>query len=138
MSNNSFPSAGFNPLGWAVVPLPDSRGPILAVAAGAFARQRLADDSIGTTQLTLTNIVAGSRFRIEVASTGALCEPAANTTGVFSANPITLKYYPASNPLNSVRIKVRKSSAAPLYKPFETLTTIGASAQSVYIAQIPD
>jgi hypothetical protein len=37
-----------------------------------------------------------------------------------------------------LRIKVRKGSAAPLYKPYETLATAVLGSSSVYIAQIPD
>lgn len=101
---------------------------------------RLPTDSIGTTTVTLTNVVVGSRYRIEVADTGALAEPTTNAEGTAGASivNITLNLYAAGNSNNSMRIKVRKGSAATKYQPYETQATLIAQAQSVYIAQVPD
>lgn len=113
----------------------------LGIGSGVYSVQKAATDSIGTTTVTLTNVVVGSRYRIEVASTGALAEPAANAEGTTSNSdplPITLNLYAAGNSNNSLRIKVRKGSAATKYQPFETQVTLSAQAQSVYIAQVPD
>lgn len=100
-----------------------------------FGVQRLPTDSIGSFILTLTNLVVGSAIRIEIASTGALVElrTAASTTEAF-----TVPAYSSGSVNNDLRIKVRKGSAAPLYKPLETLATALVGSGSVYIAQIPD
>lgn len=118
----------------AVTPIPRGRsapasGP---TSVGAF---RLPTDSVGTFVLTLTNLVVGSAVRIEIASTGALVElrTAASSTEVFN-----VPAYASGNALNDLRIKVRKGSAAPLYKPYETQSTALVGTQSVFIAQIPD
>lgn len=115
--------------------IPATRGPMVATASGFVGRQRLADDSVGTFTLTLTNLVVGSVVRIEIASTGVEVETrtADTTTEVFS-----VPAYSAGNANNDLRIKVRKGSAAPLYKPHETLATALVGSGSVYIAQIPD
>ena len=46
--------------------------------------------------------------------------------------------YVSGNAGNSLRIKVRKGSASPFYRPFETLTTAFVGAQSIFVSQIPD
>jgi hypothetical protein len=102
---------------------------------GVYSVQKSATDSIGSTTLTLTNVVVGSAIRIEVQTTGALVE---SRTATLTAEVFALSYYESGAAANDLRIKVRKGSGSPLYKPFETLATIGAAAQSSYIAQIPD
>lgn len=110
-------------------------GSIPDLFGGAVISQRLPTDSIGTFSLTLTNLVVGSAIRIEIASTGTLVEfrTVTSTTETFS-----IPAYSPGSDFNSIRIKVRKGSAAPLYKPFDTLATAIVGTQSVYIAQIPD
>jgi hypothetical protein len=105
------------------------------VAGATHGVKRLATDSIGNFTLTLTNLVVGSAIRMETQAAGALIEfrVAAGTSEVF-----TIPAYSAGNASNDLRIKVRKGSAAPLYKPYETLATASVGAGSVYIAQIPD
>ena len=93
-----------------------------------------ADMALGNYTLTLTNVVVGSRVHIasqdaehifvdEVVSTS---EPtyALGVYGVFA--------------MNQLRVKVRKGTVAPTYKPFETLATAIVGAQSIYVGQIPD
>ena len=105
-----------------------------------LAIERLPTEPLGQVVLTLTNVVVGSRYRIERQGEGSLATPTANAEGVAGAStvPITLDYYATGNANNSLRIKVRKASADPRYKPYETLVTLTALAQSVYIAQTPD
>lgn len=100
----------------------------------------LPTDSVGVTTLTLTNVVVGSRYRIERQGDGSLATPTANAEGVAGSSTvaITLDYYAAGNANNDVRIKVRKGTAAPKYLPFETQATLGAAAQSTYVAQVAD
>lgn len=107
---------------------------------GQYSIEKLPTDSVGTTVLTLTNVVVGSRYRVEVASTGALAEPTANATGVAAAPTIdiSLSRYAVGNANNDLRIKVRKASSAPLYQPYETQASLSGDALSVYIAQQED
>lgn len=97
--------------------------------------QRLPTEPIGSFALTLINLVVGSAIQIERVSTGAVVEyrTAGTATEVF-----TVDAYSPGNALNDLRIKVRKGTTAPKYKPFETLATAAVGSQSVYIAQIPD
>lgn len=96
---------------------------------------RLPTDPIGTFALTLANVVVGSFIRVEEVSGGALVEQrtAASATEVFSVSA-----YAGGNPKNDLRIKVRKASAAPLYKPYETQATALVGSQSIFITQQPD
>ena len=87
---------------------------------------------LGTTTLTLTNLVVNSAIRIEVASTGALVT---SRTAASASEEFSLDYYTSGSASNDLRIKVRKASSAPLYKPYETQATLGAASQSIFIAQ---
>ena len=51
---------------------------------------------------------------------------------------ISLSAYASGNANNALRIKVRKGTGSPTYKPFETLATAIVGAQSIYIGQIAD
>ena len=113
---------------------PTTRGPMDPSAGQVYARQRLSTDSIGTFTLTLTGLVIGSAIQIETQA-GALVEnrTAGATTEVFS-----VPAYVAGNASNDLRIKVRKGSAAPFYRPYETLATAFVGSASVFVSQIPD
>lgn len=124
---------------------PTDRGPLQPGPGIVHGKARLDDDPIGTCELTLNNIVSGSRWRIEIESTGALAaSPSSDEEGVAATDPevLTLYLYPQGNPLNDVRIKVRKASGDPRYKPFETLITLAAggvqTGVSAFVGQIPD
>ena len=97
----------------------------------------LPTDPIGTFTLTLTNVVTGSALQVESQVAGTTLY---NGTAASSSPVIVLSTYAGggSNDLNNLRIKIRKGSAAPYYKPFETLTTAFVGSQSIYCAQIPD
>lgn len=103
-----------------------------AVSSGVFAFQT---DPIGNFALTLTNVVTGSAIQIESQDGSTTLH---NSTAAGSTVNITLQAYAAGSPLNELRIKVRKGSAAPYYQPYETLTTAVVGAQSIYVSQIPD
>ena len=92
-------------------------------------------DPIGTFALELTNVVIGSRIHIEAQGDGtALHDSVADTANEM----INLSTYAAGSPYNALRIKVRKGTGSPTYKPFETLATAIVGAQSIYVGQIPD
>lgn len=122
------------------VNIPATRGPMRPQCSEVYSQQRLSTDALGTTTLTLTNVVVGSRYRIERQGDGSLATPTANAEGVAGSSTvaITLDYYAAGNANNDVRIKVRKGTAAPKYLPFETQATLDAAAQSTYVAQVAD
>ena len=92
-------------------------------------------DPLGVFTLTLTNVVVGSRVNVslQVAGTTLYDDLAAASTVV-----ITLSGYTAGSANNDLRIKVRKGSAAPYYKPYETLATVPVRIQLIYVSQIPD
>ena len=92
-------------------------------------------DPIGTFSLTLTNVVVGSRIHIETQGDGTtLHDSVADAT----SETISLSAYASGSAYNALRIKVRKGTGSPTYKPFETLATAIVGAQSIYVGQIPD
>ncbi|MBP7501168.1 MAG: hypothetical protein KA784_00110 [Aquabacterium sp.] len=101
----------------------------------AIARQRLPTAPVGSFSLTLTNLVVGSVIQIEdqVGGTTRYNGTAASTSAVVS-----LSAYVSGSALNDLRIKVRKGSGAPYFKPYETLTTAFVGSQSIYVSQIQD
>jgi hypothetical protein len=105
--------------------------PNAGLAAGVM---RLPTDPIGTFTLTLTNLVVGSAIRVETQA-GALIEyrVADATSEVF-----TVPAYAPGNAANDLRIKVRKGTAAPFYKDYETLAVASVGAGSIYVVQVPD
>ena len=114
---------------------PSGRGKTIGFPFGSFGVHRLPTDPIGTFLLTLTNVVIGSRIHIETQGDGtALHDSVADTTD----ETITLSAYASGSPYNALRIKVRKGTGSPTYKPFETLATAIVGAQSIYVGQIPD
>jgi hypothetical protein len=125
---SSFPTGAYTFVGHA-------RGVVVPNFGGGLGVARLDTDPIGNFTLTLTNLVVGSAVRIEITSTGVevAFRTAASTSEVF-----TIPAYSSGNPANDLRIKVRKGSTAPLYKPYDTQATALISAQSIFIAQIPD
>jgi hypothetical protein len=118
-----------------VLVIPTNRGRWVPDCFSPISRQLLSTDSLGNMTLTLTNVVIGSRIRIEEQASGALIEDraATGTTEVF-----TVPVYSGGNPSNDLRIKVRKGTSGPKYQPFETLAVAAIGTQSVYIAQVAD
>ena len=95
----------------------------------------LPDDPVGTHTVTLTNVVVGSRIHIrDQANTTTLYDQIA-TSGTVA---IPLQVYAGGSPLNNWRIKIRKASESPTYRPYETLMTATVGASSIYVSQIAD
>lgn len=115
--------------------VPTTRGRQHNSIAGWRSLGLLPTDSIGNFNLTLTNVVVGSAYRVEVQSTGALI---LQGTAASSSVALTIPAYGGGNPANDLRIKVRKGTAAPYYKDYETLAAAVVGSQSIYVAQIPD
>ncbi len=113
------------------------RGKLVPANVGGLSLgvSRWPTDPIGTFALELTNVVIGSRIHIEAQGDGtALHDSVADTAN----ETINLSTYAAGSPYNALRIKVRKGTGSPTYKPFETLATAIVGAQSIYVGQIPD
>lgn len=126
---------GYAPAMACVADYPTTRGVIKTDGFTLTERQSLPTDPIGNFTLTLTNVVPGSAIQIESQDGTTTLH---NSTASGSTVNITLQAYAAGSPLNDLRIKVRKGSAAPYYQPYETLTTAVVGAQSIYVSQIPD
>lgn len=103
-----------------------------SVSSGMFS---FPTDPIGNFTLTLTNVVTGSAIQIKSQDGSTTLH---NSTAAGSTVNITLQTYAAGSPLNDLRIKVRKGSAAPFYQPYTTFTTAIVGAQSIYVNQLPD
>ena len=126
-------SAGIPSPSWQFMGL--SRGKIITSASVSLGVCRLPTDPIGTFSLTLTNVVIGSRIHIETQGDGTtLHDSVADAT----SETISVSAYASGSPYNALRIKVRKGTGSPTYKPFETLATAIVGAQSIYVGQIPD
>ena len=97
--------------------------------------QRLPTEPVGSHALTLTNVVVGSRVAIrDQANTTTLYDQIAAASTVT----IPLPVYSLGSPLNDWRIKIRKATDTPYYRPYETLTTVAVGSSSIYVSQLPD
>lgn len=104
-----------------------------ALAAPAAASSQIfASDPIGVSTLTIKNMVAGSHWRLETKLTGAYVAEG-DATGADLA--VALSYY---QPPQTLALKVRKGTASPYYRPYDTETAVGAANASVFISQISD
>lgn len=102
----------------------------------AMAFQKLANDSIGNCTLKLLNCAVGSRYRVERQSDGALVtEGTVSGASGFADVELTVPYYSIGSASNSMIVKVRKASASPYYRPFETLALAGSNGSNVYVSQ---
>jgi hypothetical protein len=107
-----------------------------AVWAGGIGANRLPTDPLFFADLTLRNIVAGSRYRITRSDTGAeLATGVASGSGLVDVVVSGVSCF--SNP-QLVTVVVRKASEAPKYVPYEAQTEISKSGGLAFIAQIPD
>lgn len=122
-------------LGARLVTLDPSTPGQWTVHGSPVGRQRLPTEPIGTFALTLTNLVTGSAIQIEdqTATTTLYNGTAAGTSAT-----INLSAYGSGNGLNALRIKIRKGSGTPFYRPYETLATAFVGSQTIYVSQIPD
>lgn len=110
---------------------PTTRGRMTSAGAplsvGAF---RLPTDAIYYFDLTLENIVAGSRYRITRHDTGAEL-----ATGVAAATSEVVAGVPAYSAGMLMDITVRKASGAPNFKIFDTAAYAAQAGTSAYILQ---
>lgn len=94
---------------------------------------RLPTDPLFYADLTLENIVVGSRYRVtrhsngEELATGEAASATVELTGLaVYANPMLVK------------ITVRKGTTAPKYEPLDTYVNMTRGATTAYISQVPD
>lgn len=99
----------------------------LGASVGIF---RLPSDPLFYADLTLENIIVGSRYRVTRRSTGDEL-----ATGVAAADPEVIASLPVySNPMQ-VDITVRNASGSPAYRVFDTVASIPKQGTSAYILQ---
>lgn len=96
-----------------------------------FGQTRLAGEALYSVTLALTNVVTGSAWRVEELDGTAI----SSGTAAGSTVNVTIPYYGSDR---TVRIRVRKGTAAPKYIPFETQATISSGNTASFIAQIVD
>jgi hypothetical protein len=132
----SFVTMGHIGVDAGMVLYPASRGPMTPMHGSVFAKQRLASDAIGIFTLELRNVVVGSRYRVEVQTTGALVAEGVAASSTISLAGLPL--YVGGSAGNDLRVKVRKGTAAPKYKPFEILAVAAAGTVISYVSQEPD
>ena len=115
-----------------------SRGRLSPVLSGgaSFGLFRFSTDAIGVFTLRFRNLVEGSRVRAEVVSTGETLDEFVASADVTQDR--TLSLYASGNPRNDLRIKVRKASESPAYRPFESQATAQLGVVTVYVFQEPD
>lgn len=113
---------------------PTSRGRFAVNGLVAYEAQVLPTDATGNFALTLTNIVVGSIYEVEVASTGVQI-----TIGTAAASTVLLNIPVYTNPTqNALRIKVRKATATPYYQPYETQATAVVGSAGIFVNQLSD
>ena len=111
-----------------------SRGLLNPQLPAVVFRGRLPTDSIGNFALTLAGLVIGSAVQVETQA-GVLIE---NRTADADTEVFIVPAYAAGNVSNDLRVKVRKGSASPFYRPWETQATAAVGAASIFVSQIPD
>lgn len=91
---------------------------------------RLPTDPLFYFDLTLENIVVGSRYRITRQSTGAEL-----ATGVASSTTEVISGVPSFSSNMLMDITIRKASGSPNYKIFDTAAYANQAGSSAYILQ---
>jgi len=127
--------SGMMPFNAATVDIPTTRGPHALGLEVSFSRQTLPTDPIGSTTVTLTNIIDGSSLQIESQDASQVFH---NSVVSGTSKSVTLQVYAAGSPYNALRIKIRKGSASPFYIPWETILTAAVGSTEIYVSQIKD
>lgn len=136
---------------------PTTRRPFNVNGLISLSKQGVATDPVGTTTLTLQNVVNGSNIHIETQDgtvhmfnqqygpgvvqyndSGTDYDEAAVLYDAQSNTAITLDVYEQGSALNDIRIRIRKGTSAPYYVPYETQVTLSETPASIYISQISD
>lgn len=97
-----------------------------------FAAQ-IDDEPAVVPTIAATGMVQGSRYRVERVSDGSeVISGVADVTGAFS-----FLYTPEDTPL-MLRLRVRKGTAAPYYKPYEVQFYMTSTGASIPVSQLSD
>lgn len=127
MTTTSIPGADYAMARGATGRIEPLMGPGGVMASGPF---RLPTDPIFYADLTLENIIIGSRYRVTRRSTGDEL-----ATGVAASTDELISSIPCySNPMQ-VDITVRNASGSPVYKVFDTGASLSKTGGSAYILQ---
>ena len=102
----------------------------------SFGVCRFTSDPVGIFTLRFRNLVAGSRVRVEAADTAEQFDEFIASGDSTQLRSLLL--FPSGNPSNDLRIKVRKASESPAYRPFESQATAQLGTVTVYVFQEPD
>ena len=102
----------------------------------SFGLCRFTSDPVGIFTLRFRNLVAGSRVRVEAADTAEQFDEFIASGDSTQLRSLLL--FPSGNPRNDLRIKVRKASESPAYRPFESQATAQLGTVTVYVFQEPD
>lgn len=121
-----------NPWVGCIAELPIARALWLVDGGAPIERQPLPTDAVGSMTLTLQNIAVGSAWRLEVLGTGATV-----ATGTAPGGDIA-QAVSVYQPNQGLLLKVRKGTASPYYRPFDTQVTITPANVSIFVSQIPD
>lgn len=136
---------------------PSTRRPFNVNGLISLSQQGIATDPVGTTTLTLQNVVNGSNVHIETQDgtvsrfdqqygpgvvqyndSGTDYDEAAVLYDAQANTAIALDVYEQGSALNDIRIRIRKGTSAPYYVPYETQVTLSETHASIYISQISD
>lgn len=105
-----------------------------SMAGLSFGVAALPTDYLFTVSLTLQNVADESRYRIEdTADDSEIASGVQSGTG-----DIVISGIGYAGTSRTMRIKVRKATATPIYRPFETLAVVGATGGAAYILQSLD
>lgn len=99
---------------------------------------RLPTDPVGTHALTLNNVPAGARIFIRDQNDTTTLSDEVKVGDESVAYNKTLQVYAGGSPLNNWRIRVRKASGTPFYRPYETLMTATVGSSSIYVSMQAD
>ena len=110
--------------------VPAARGKMSSTGFMSVGVFRLPTDPLYYMELTLENIVVGSRYRITRQSTGQEL-----ATGVASSTTEVIVGVPSFSSNMLMDITIRKASGSPNYKIFDTAAYANPAGSSAYILQ---
>ena len=101
------------------------------VGAGAATKQLAGGEYLFLVNLTLTNVVVGSRIKVtEIGGTLLF-----NTVAASSTVTLSVPYYGATR---NLALSIRNGTSSPYYQPYETQVAITAAGGANYVTQLRD
>ena len=122
----------YTPNVWPVTSRPFTDDPkrVYLLNGRMVSRVRAAGEALFTVPCYLTNVVIGSRYRVEKLDGTLLAEGDAASSTVS----LSLPY----GGTITVKVKVRKSTSGTKYLPFESQATLGPTGFSAFVSQQQD